>query len=311
MSDFKLEDFLYKSNIIQPLKGFCNTVQEGSINKASQKMGLTQSTVTRQILALERELGIQLFDRSGKCAVPTEEGRKFYEMAIIQLQGMESLFRGFHKKLQEDKKNKLIIASHYTSLSFILPKYIKILMNNEDFKDLEIKLCNISKEEAFERLKEDKIDFAFYPAMESNHTPIEIKKERIFDFKTAIFINKKHPLAKIKTITRKDLEKYEYLLIDKYTFYDPKKIVNFKQSRITFEKGNSYIVLGLVKENIAVGGGSEIFLKKDTFISKDIIIKNVDNLFPKLSFSLFTLKNKKSKKSALFFFDKLRQDSDI
>lgn len=305
-----MKRFYYKKSRINQLKGFCYTVQQGSVRGAAAKVGVEPGTITMQIRSLEGDLGIKLFERTkNHRLILTEKGKKFYDKAIIQVQGIDGLFESFYAGLKEERENKLIIASHYTSLSFVLPKYVKKL--TEKFPNLEIKLCNISKQEAIERLRNEKIDFAFYPAMKNEIIPIEIEKERIFNFGTAIFIHKNHPLAKKEKIAKKDLEKHEYLLIDKYTFYDPSKIVNFRKSKVIFEKGNSYITLGLVKENVGIGGGSEIFLTTNTYIDKEIVFKNVDHLFPKMFFSLFALKNKIHKQSMLFFFDELRKDSDV
>jgi len=311
MPDFKLEDFLYKSNIIQPLKGFCNTIQEGSINKAATKMGLTQSTVTRQIKALERDLGIKLFDRVGNRVVPTEEANQLYELAIVQLQGLESLLRNFHDKLGQKNRKTLTIAAHYTSLINIMPKYIKKLISRIEFKDVEIKLCNIPRQEALNRLVNDKIDLAFYPSVEHDNIPIEIEKTNIFRFKNVLFMDKSHPLAKKNKIQKEDMEKHQYLLIDKYTFYDLSKIIEFPPINIKLENGNSAITMALAKEGIAMGGGSEVYLNEGKNKDENIIFKDVDHIFPKMFYSLFLLKNKQIKESVSFIKQELIEDSDL
>ena len=46
----------------------------GSINKAAQKMFLSQSTLSSSIRELERELGIKIFKRSNKGIELTDDG---------------------------------------------------------------------------------------------------------------------------------------------------------------------------------------------------------------------------------------------
>ncbi len=61
-----IQQFHYKNNRFQQLRGFCYTVQNGSMSKAAKKMKLSQGAVSLQIKALERDLGVSLFSRSGK-----------------------------------------------------------------------------------------------------------------------------------------------------------------------------------------------------------------------------------------------------
>lgn len=58
---------------------FIEIVRSGGFIKASQKLYVTQPTISRQIAALERELGYPLFDRTQKGAQLTEAGKLYYE----------------------------------------------------------------------------------------------------------------------------------------------------------------------------------------------------------------------------------------
>lgn len=60
---------------------FCAVVQEGSLSKASRKLYISQPAVSGHIRALERQLGLPLFDRVGRRAVVNEAGRALYRKA--------------------------------------------------------------------------------------------------------------------------------------------------------------------------------------------------------------------------------------
>ena len=49
----------------------------GSVNAAARAVHLSQPAVTKAVATLERRLGVQLFERTARGAVPTEEGRLF------------------------------------------------------------------------------------------------------------------------------------------------------------------------------------------------------------------------------------------
>ncbi len=52
------------------------TVEEGSLSAAARVLNLTQPTLGRQVAALEEELGIVLFERSGRQLLPTPAARE-------------------------------------------------------------------------------------------------------------------------------------------------------------------------------------------------------------------------------------------
>src|SRR5579859_1697391 len=63
------------------LAAFCAVVERRSFSQAAERLGVTQPAVSLQIRALERRLGTQLFDRSGRRVEPTEAGMRLYRGA--------------------------------------------------------------------------------------------------------------------------------------------------------------------------------------------------------------------------------------
>lgn len=55
-------------------RAFLATAEEGSLSAAARALGLKQSTLSRQVAALEQELGVVLFDRAGRGLTLTESG---------------------------------------------------------------------------------------------------------------------------------------------------------------------------------------------------------------------------------------------
>ena len=56
------------------LRYFLNVAKEQSFTKAAERLHITQPTLSRQLAALEEELGVTLFARSGRNITLTEEG---------------------------------------------------------------------------------------------------------------------------------------------------------------------------------------------------------------------------------------------
>ena len=63
------------------LAAFCAVVERGSFSQAAERLGVTQPAVSLQIRSLEKRLGQQLLDRSGRRVEPTEAGVRLYRGA--------------------------------------------------------------------------------------------------------------------------------------------------------------------------------------------------------------------------------------
>ena len=63
------------------LQAFCEVVERKSFSLAAERLGVTQPAVSLQVRALEKRLGAQLLDRSGRRVEPTEAGVRLYRGA--------------------------------------------------------------------------------------------------------------------------------------------------------------------------------------------------------------------------------------
>src|SRR5919198_3388074 len=63
------------------LAAFCAVVERRSFSQAAERLGVTQPAVSLQVRALEKRLGLQLLDRSGRRVEPTEAGARLYRGA--------------------------------------------------------------------------------------------------------------------------------------------------------------------------------------------------------------------------------------
>jgi DNA-binding transcriptional LysR family regulator len=82
------------------LAAFCAVVEKKSFSQAAERLGVTQPAVSLQIRALEKRLGVQLVDRSGRRVEPTEAGQRLYRNAQRVLAAEEVLL----DELSEDER---------------------------------------------------------------------------------------------------------------------------------------------------------------------------------------------------------------
>ena len=85
------------------LAAFCAVVERRSFSQAAEQLGVTQPAVSLQIRSLEKRIGLQLVDRSGRRVEPTEAGRRLYRAAQRLLQAEQQLLAD----LEEDGTGEL------------------------------------------------------------------------------------------------------------------------------------------------------------------------------------------------------------
>lgn len=108
---------LYRTNILQPLKGFCRVIEEGGITNAAKKYGVTPGLLTKQIKVIEYQLGVELFNRDKNCRIfPNRAGLKFYKQTSELLGKLEDIVTDFSIQEKNEENRTLRIATIHSSL---------------------------------------------------------------------------------------------------------------------------------------------------------------------------------------------------
>lgn len=89
------------------LKAVFEVMAAGSISLAARKLYLTQPAVTKQIRALEEELQVRLFERSGKRLLPTTAAHELLPRIGKLIRGMEGL-KNAHPSRGEAEVNGVV-----------------------------------------------------------------------------------------------------------------------------------------------------------------------------------------------------------
>src|SRR6202007_3119342 len=75
---------------LDAMRVFIRVVERGNFSAVSRELGIGQPAVSKQISALEQELGTELIHRTSRSFKLTEAGKEFYESAIRILEDFES-----------------------------------------------------------------------------------------------------------------------------------------------------------------------------------------------------------------------------
>lgn len=110
---------------IEQLISFVTTVESGSFSAAARKLGKVQSAVSQNIMNMEIDTDLQLFDRSGRYPKLTKAGEKLLPQAKAVIAQHRRLDQQI-KALESDEELKLTLAIDegipYSGLIDLLPQ---------------------------------------------------------------------------------------------------------------------------------------------------------------------------------------------
>ena len=109
---------------IESLKVFCDLVETQSFTKAAQINNVTQSAVSQQMTALERQFNATLIERSKRKFSLTREGDTLYENSKIIVQTYDSL-RHRIQEIQNIISGTIKVVTIYSIGLHELPPYLK------------------------------------------------------------------------------------------------------------------------------------------------------------------------------------------
>lgn len=127
------------------LKDLLLTIEGGSFSQAAQRLGVSQSTVGRRVAELERELGVQLFERVGRRLIPTETARRLAEEARGVSERIDAMVRLTETERTEPSGILRISASHFTALH-VLPPIVSGLVSRHPRLTIEVSASGFSED---------------------------------------------------------------------------------------------------------------------------------------------------------------------
>jgi DNA-binding transcriptional LysR family regulator len=103
------------------LAAFCAVVERRSFSQAAERLGVTQPAVSLQVRALEKRLGTQLLDRSGRRVEPTEAGLRLYRGAQRLLSLEEQLLDEIAGEAEGELAGELQIGASTGPAAIVVP----------------------------------------------------------------------------------------------------------------------------------------------------------------------------------------------
>lgn len=175
-----------------------------NISRAAATLFTSQPGISKQILLLEQELGVDIFQRSGKhLKAITPAGRSILETAAEILQKLESIRRIADEFARQDQ-GSLAIATTHTQSRYMLPPVIKRFIQR--YPDVSLHMHQGTPMQISELAAKGAADFAI--ATEALELFDNLIMMPCFRWNRAILVPAGHPLTTLKVLTLEAVAQY-------------------------------------------------------------------------------------------------------
>jgi molybdate transport repressor ModE-like protein len=280
----------------------------GSFSAAAEALSYTQSAVSQQIAALEREAGTQLVTRGSRGIRLTEAGEALVRHAdaiLTRLADAEAELEA----LAGLRGGRLRLAAFPTVGATLMP--LAIARFRERHPDIELTVRQLEPEDSLPLLKMGELDIALTiePSTDSDAEGLDVKF--LLDDPMFVALPLTHPLANKARVRLKDLKDESWIgttdscscgtLVRNHCIraggFDP---------RITFESDDYLAIQGLVAAGVGVAMIPTLAL---TTVRDDIVIRDLTNEAPVRQIAAATLPGAQRSPAARAMLDVLNEVS--
>ncbi len=284
---------------IELLKTFYIVAKERNITKASNKLLISQSTVSKSIKNLESQLECQLFTRSKKGVELTKEGQLLYEST-------EKIISILNQNIDKIKKTNTIniLVGRVLADKVLLP-YLNQF--KKKYPNVRINLKSTDIDGVLTKLRNNEADLALGYYIDNLNDTYEQKK--ISQELHPIFVcNNSYKELINKEIQTRELEKYPFIISSKGATTYQYALDFFQENKLditpTMEILGTSLITQLVKNGLGISILTEEFIKED-LNNKELYKIQLDKELNTRSLNILTYKNRKFSKELNYLINLL------
>jgi DNA-binding transcriptional LysR family regulator len=189
---------------LEQLQAFLAIAEAGSFQGAARKCGVTQSTISRQIQALEADLGCELFHRTSQAKL-TLAGERLLPRARKINSEWQSATQEI-ADLVSGKQPELCIAAIHSLCAYYLPPVLQQFCH--DYPDVQLRVTSLGSDRALKVLKDGLVDLAIVMNNRFLTTGREMIVETLYEEPIEVLIAANHALAKYETVPWSEIIHY-------------------------------------------------------------------------------------------------------
>lgn len=297
--------FAYKSDRLKPLRAFCQTVRLGSVSRAAEALFVSQPAITLQLQALERDMGVGLFERSGRRLAPTREGQLLYDLAQPLVEGLDGLESVFKDKVAGLDAGELNIAANSSTILYLLPRIVEHF--RAEHPDVRLTLHNAITADGTDLLRADAVDLAVGSMMD---VPADLSYAPIYRFEPLLITPLDHPLASKPKLALADISAHGLILPPKRQITYRLVDLVFQQHRVPYTVALEVGGWEVIKQYVAMGMGVSI-VSSICLTEADrgrLATRSLKEWFPSRSYGVIVRKGKYLSPQARAFVELIQPD---
>ncbi|HEX8741570.1 MAG TPA: LysR substrate-binding domain-containing protein [Thermoleophilaceae bacterium] len=193
---------------VKRMKVLREVAAESSFSAAAQKLGYTQSAVSQQVAALERETGTVLIERNPRGIRLTDAG----EALVRHADGILARLADAEAELEAIaglRGGRLRLGSFPTAGATLMPKAIAAF--SRKYPEVELSLAEADPMESIPRLKAGELDLVLVDDTSGVLDQDEVEFEHVLDDPLHIALPKDHPLAGRSRLRFEDLVEDQWI----------------------------------------------------------------------------------------------------
>lgn len=247
---------------IQQLHYIIKVAETGSMNEAAKSLFITQPSLSNAIKDLEKEMGIDIFNRHPKGITLTKDGVEFLSYARQVIEQTE-LLEERYKKPGTKRELFSVSAQHY---AFVVNAFVSLLKKT-DMEDYELFLRETRTWEIIDDVKTFRSEIGVLFLNQFNRDVLlklfddnKLKYTPLFTAKPHVFVSKDNPLAQKEKLSLEELADYPYLSYEQgihNSFYFSEEILSqehHKKSIVVSDRATLFnLMIGLDGYTIATG----------------------------------------------------------
>ena len=236
---------------LQQIKYVIGIAETGSLNKAAEKLFVSQPSLTSTIHDLEDELGIIIFNRTGRGVTLTNDGAEFLASARQLYMNYQNLIEKYGEN-GTIKKKFGVSTQHY---SFAVKSFVE-MVKGFNTNEYEFAIRETKTREVIEDVYTLKSEIGILYLSDFNRKAItsilkskDLEFHHLIDCKAFVYIWKGHPLAGKKQITLPQLKEYPCLSFeqgDDSSFYFAEEILSTEEYHRTIKANDRATMLNLM-----------------------------------------------------------------
>lgn len=236
---------------LQQVKYVIGIAEAGSFNKASEKLFVSQPSLTSAVHDLEDELGITIFNRSGRGVSLTNDGIEFIAEARRLYMNYDSIMEKYGQNGTLKKKFG-ISTQHY---SFAVKSFVE-MVKKYNTNEYEFAIRETKTREVIEDVATLRSELGILYLSDFNRKVIQnillsknLEFHHLIDCKAYVYMWRGHPLAGKEEISFEDLSDYPCLSFeqgDDSSFYFAEEILSTNEYHRIIKCNDRASVLNLM-----------------------------------------------------------------